>query len=70
MKDKTQNNHKDAMTTIHDTQKYFEYIVSNIDWTVLDQNDIDKAIRKIDAGMSALIRVAINEDAWKPIESE
>ena len=68
MKDKNQNISKDAMTTINDTQKYFDFIVNNIDWTVLDQNDIDKAIRKIDAGMSALIRVAINEDAWKPIE--
>lgn len=68
MKNKAQAS--DPLTIINDTRKYFEFIVNNIDWSALNQNDIDKAIRKIDSGMSALVRVAINEDAWKPIESD
>jgi hypothetical protein len=60
----------DSFTTINDTKKYFEYIVNNVDWSLLDHHDIEKAIRKIDAGMSSLIRIAITENAWKPIEDK
>ena len=68
MKNKAQA--PDPLTTINDTRKYFEYIVENVDWSAINHQDIEKAIRKIDSGMGALIRVAIAEDAWKPIEKQ